>query len=186
VGEAYVGDDDAALLEIDTVVRTEIGPRITGEDILALERPWQLARPATFDILRDRRLGLVACAALDTVSIPTSPRRLRRQGGHARATRLLPRRTRTRQGRDRHDRQGDDDRAVAPVVCRALGDRRTQRGGGRQEAALRTPPPATDHVQCRAEPRALNSLFPPAAWAGKSPLFGGGGGSHAVEVKISD
>ena len=30
------------------------------------QRRWELARPATFDILRDRRLGLVACAAVDT------------------------------------------------------------------------------------------------------------------------
>jgi D-galactarolactone cycloisomerase len=66
VGEAYVGDEDAALLEIDSIVREEIAPRIIGEDIFALERLWQLARPATFDILRDRRLGLVACAGIDT------------------------------------------------------------------------------------------------------------------------
>jgi D-galactarolactone cycloisomerase len=66
VGEAYVGDEDAALLEIDQIVREEIAPRIVGEDIFALERLWQLARPATFDILRNRRLGLVACAGIDT------------------------------------------------------------------------------------------------------------------------
>ena len=66
VGEAYVGDEDAALLEIERIVREEIAPRIIGEDVFALERTWQLARPATFDILRDRRLGLVACAGIDT------------------------------------------------------------------------------------------------------------------------
>ena len=66
VGEAYVGDEDAALLEIDRIVHDEIAPRIIGEDLFALERLWQLARPATFDILRDRRLGLVACAGIDT------------------------------------------------------------------------------------------------------------------------
>ena len=65
-GEAYVGDEDAALLEIDEIVRSEIAPRIIGEDIFAIERLWQIARPATFDILRDRRLGLVACAGIDT------------------------------------------------------------------------------------------------------------------------
>ena len=33
---------------------------------MAIERCWELTRPATFDILRDRRLGLVACACVDT------------------------------------------------------------------------------------------------------------------------
>ena len=66
VGEAYVGDEDAALGEIDAIVRDEVVPRILGEDVYAVERLWQLARPATADILRDRRLGLVACAGIDT------------------------------------------------------------------------------------------------------------------------
>ena len=66
VSEAYVGDEDAALAEIDLIVREEIAPRILGEDVFAVERLWKLARPSTFDILRDRRLGLVACAGIDT------------------------------------------------------------------------------------------------------------------------
>ncbi|MBV8599242.1 MAG: mandelate racemase/muconate lactonizing enzyme family protein, partial [Actinobacteria bacterium] len=66
VGEAYVGDEDAALREIDAIVRDEIVPHVIGEDVFATERLWQLARPATADILRDRRLGLVACAGIDT------------------------------------------------------------------------------------------------------------------------
>ena len=65
VGEAYAGDEDAGLAEIDAIVRAEIAPRLVGEDALAVERLWELARPATFDILRDRRLGLVACACVD-------------------------------------------------------------------------------------------------------------------------
>ncbi len=65
VGEAYCGDEDAGLLEIDEVVRLEIAPRLIGEDGFRLERAWELARPATFDILRDRRLGLVATACVD-------------------------------------------------------------------------------------------------------------------------
>jgi L-alanine-DL-glutamate epimerase-like enolase superfamily enzyme len=68
VGEAYVGDEDAALIEIDRIVHEEIAPRILGEDLFAIERLWELARPATFDILRDRRLGLVACAGIDTAA----------------------------------------------------------------------------------------------------------------------
>ncbi len=65
VGEAYAGDEDAGLFEIDTIVHDEIAPRLIGEDAFAIERCWELARPATFDILRDRRLGLVACGCVD-------------------------------------------------------------------------------------------------------------------------
>lgn len=66
VGEAYVGDEDATAREIEAVLRTEIAPRVTGLDVLATEQCWAAAYPATFDILRDRRIGLVALAALDT------------------------------------------------------------------------------------------------------------------------
>jgi D-galactarolactone cycloisomerase len=66
VGEAYVGDEDAAAREIRDVLLNEIAPRVTGLDVLATEQCWQAAYPATFDILRDRRIGLVAVAALDT------------------------------------------------------------------------------------------------------------------------
>jgi L-alanine-DL-glutamate epimerase-like enolase superfamily enzyme len=65
VGEAYCGDEDAGLLEIDEIVRLEIAPRLVGEDGFRIERAWELTRPATFDILRDRRLGLVATACVD-------------------------------------------------------------------------------------------------------------------------
>ena len=65
VGEAYAGDEDAGLLEIEQIIAAEIAPRLLGEDAFAVERCWELARPATFDILRDRRLGLVACACVD-------------------------------------------------------------------------------------------------------------------------
>ena len=66
VGEAYAGDEDADLLEIDRIIREEIALRLIGEDAFAVERCWELARPATFDILRDRRRGLVACACVDS------------------------------------------------------------------------------------------------------------------------
>jgi D-galactarolactone cycloisomerase len=66
VGEAYAGDEDASLAEIERIIHDEIAPRLTGEDAFAVERCWQLARPATFNILRDRRLGLVACASVDS------------------------------------------------------------------------------------------------------------------------
>ncbi|HTT90796.1 MAG TPA: mandelate racemase/muconate lactonizing enzyme family protein, partial [Acidimicrobiales bacterium] len=65
-GEAYVGDEDASLLEIDRVVREEIAPVIVGHDAMATERCWDAVFPVTFDILRDRRIGLVALAAVDS------------------------------------------------------------------------------------------------------------------------
>src|SRR5215471_1622207 len=65
VGEAYAGDEDADLLAIDRIVHYEIEPLLVGEDAFAIERCWELARPATFDILRNRRLGLVATACVD-------------------------------------------------------------------------------------------------------------------------
>lgn len=66
VGEAYVGDEDAGLIAIDRIIGAEIAPTIVGQDALAIERIWQLTRPTTWDILRDRRLGLVASACIDT------------------------------------------------------------------------------------------------------------------------
>ena len=66
VGEAWTGDEDAALLEIAAIIRDEIAPALIGLDGSHVEACWQAARPATFNILRDRRLGLVACACVDT------------------------------------------------------------------------------------------------------------------------
>ena len=65
VGEAYAGDEDAALLEIENIIQDEIAPLLIGQDGSAIEKLWEVARPATWDILRDRRLGLVACASID-------------------------------------------------------------------------------------------------------------------------
>ncbi len=65
VGEAYAGDEDSSLLEIERIVNDEIAPALVGQDALSVERCWEIARPVTFDILRDRRLGLVASACVD-------------------------------------------------------------------------------------------------------------------------
>ncbi len=65
IGEAYAGDEDADLAEIVRIIEVEIAPRLEDEDAFAVERCWELARPATFDILRNRRLGLVATACVD-------------------------------------------------------------------------------------------------------------------------
>ncbi len=66
VGEAYAGDEDAGLAHIASIICDEIAPALIGLDARAVERCWEVARPATQDILRDRRLGLVACACVDT------------------------------------------------------------------------------------------------------------------------
>jgi L-alanine-DL-glutamate epimerase-like enolase superfamily enzyme len=65
-GEGWAGDEDAGLLDIERIIKEEIAPALDGEDAFAIERCWERARPATNDILRDRRLGLVACACVDT------------------------------------------------------------------------------------------------------------------------
>jgi len=65
VGEAYAGDEDATLDQIDQIVHTELTPALLGMDAMATERCWEAGFPVTFDILRDRRLGLVALAGVD-------------------------------------------------------------------------------------------------------------------------
>ncbi len=65
VGEGYAGDEDAGLADIDRIIQTEIVPELLGQDAFATEKCWSLARPVTWDILRDRRLGLVASACVD-------------------------------------------------------------------------------------------------------------------------
>lgn len=66
IGEAYVGDEDATSVEIVDVLKNEIAPILIGMDAMATEKCWAALYPVTFDILRDRRIGLVALAAADT------------------------------------------------------------------------------------------------------------------------
>jgi len=65
IGEAYAGDEDAGLLDIENIIHDELAPLLLGQDGSAIEKCWEIARPATWDILRDRRLGLVAGASID-------------------------------------------------------------------------------------------------------------------------
>jgi D-galactarolactone cycloisomerase len=65
VGEAYAGDEDKTLLEIAGVITNEIAPRLIGADAFGFERCWELGYPASYDQLRDRRIGLVALASVD-------------------------------------------------------------------------------------------------------------------------
>jgi D-galactarolactone cycloisomerase len=66
VGEAYGGDEVSALGSITNIIREEIAPRLIGMNVAAPHRCWEAAFPVTFDILRDRREGLVALACVDT------------------------------------------------------------------------------------------------------------------------
>lgn len=66
VGEAYGGDEDHSLLEIEAIIRDEITPALIGQDAMSVERCWELARPPTFDQLRDRRYSLVASGIVDS------------------------------------------------------------------------------------------------------------------------
>jgi D-galactarolactone cycloisomerase len=66
VGTAYAADEEHTLHQIVDVARTEIIPRLIGQDAMQIERCWELGYPATFDQLRDRRIGLVALAGIDT------------------------------------------------------------------------------------------------------------------------
>jgi len=65
-GEAYVGDEDASLTQLQAITSTEIAPRLAGLDAFTIENIWLAGYRSTFDILRDRRLGLVALAGVDT------------------------------------------------------------------------------------------------------------------------
>ncbi len=65
VGEAYAADEDKTLGDIVGVIRDEIAPKLIGQDAFSYERCWELGYPATFDQLRDRRIGLVALACVD-------------------------------------------------------------------------------------------------------------------------
>ena len=51
---------------MDVVAHRDRAPRLIGENAFAVERCWELGYPVTFDQLRDRRIGLVALAGVDT------------------------------------------------------------------------------------------------------------------------
>jgi D-galactarolactone cycloisomerase len=66
VGEAYAGDEVEALGAIAYVIAREIEPRIAGTNLMATSHVWHDVYPVTYDILRDRRIGLVAQACVDS------------------------------------------------------------------------------------------------------------------------
>lgn len=66
VGEIYNGDEVDTQVEISRIVREELFPLIEGRDPLLVEAAWADMMPVTRDILRDRRLVIMAIAALDS------------------------------------------------------------------------------------------------------------------------
>ncbi|HSJ29292.1 MAG TPA: mandelate racemase/muconate lactonizing enzyme family protein [Acidimicrobiia bacterium] len=66
VGESYNGDEVHTQHEIGRIVTEEIAPRLSEVDPTMVEQCWQTMLPLTFDILRDRRLVLMAMAAVDS------------------------------------------------------------------------------------------------------------------------
>lgn len=66
VGESYNGDEVHTQIAIGRIVTDEIFPRLRDQDPLMVEQCWNAMLPLTFDILRDRRLVLMAMAAVDS------------------------------------------------------------------------------------------------------------------------
>jgi D-galactarolactone cycloisomerase len=68
VGEAYNGDEPRTQAEIARIIVDELGPLLAGREIPAQAALWNSLLPPTFDILRDRRLVIMAMAAIDSAA----------------------------------------------------------------------------------------------------------------------
>jgi D-galactarolactone cycloisomerase len=68
VGEAYNGDEPGTQAEIARIIVDELGPLLAGREIPAQAALWNALLPPTFDILRDRRLVIMAMAAVDSAA----------------------------------------------------------------------------------------------------------------------
>jgi len=66
VGECYNGDEFETQGEVLKILREEIAPRLVGQSAASPELCWLTALPPTFNILRDRKLGLSAQACVDS------------------------------------------------------------------------------------------------------------------------
>ena len=64
-GVSYAADEDKTLGDIAFVITREIAPNLRGLDAFSYLRCWEKAHVATYDQLRDRRIGLVAVACVD-------------------------------------------------------------------------------------------------------------------------
>ena len=66
VGEIYNGDEVHTQHEIARIITTELQPMLVGRDPLLVEDCWSAMEPLTFDILRDRKLVIMAIACVDS------------------------------------------------------------------------------------------------------------------------
>jgi D-arabinonate dehydratase len=66
VGEVYNGDEDDTQSAVLGIIRDELAPALIGQEAWRVERCWERMLPATFDILRDRRLATSAMACVDS------------------------------------------------------------------------------------------------------------------------
>jgi D-galactarolactone cycloisomerase len=66
IGECYNGDEDDTLVTIKQIVDNEIAPKLLGEDVFNTERCSDIAREATRNSLRDRKLATQAQACVDS------------------------------------------------------------------------------------------------------------------------
>jgi L-alanine-DL-glutamate epimerase-like enolase superfamily enzyme len=66
VGEIYNGDEDESQSAIIRIIQDELAPALLGENAAQIERCWERMLPATFDILRDRKLATAAMACVDS------------------------------------------------------------------------------------------------------------------------
>jgi D-galactarolactone cycloisomerase len=67
-GEAYNGDECDAQATIAQIITAELAPLLTGQELPAPVRLWRSMLPPTLDILRDRRLVIMAMAAVDSAA----------------------------------------------------------------------------------------------------------------------
>ncbi|MDE0118347.1 MAG: mandelate racemase/muconate lactonizing enzyme family protein [bacterium] len=66
VGEAYNGDEPDTQHEIARIILDELQPLVMGRDPLMVEQCWEAMLPPTYDILRNRKLVVMAIAAVDS------------------------------------------------------------------------------------------------------------------------
>ncbi|MGC5629518.1 mandelate racemase/muconate lactonizing enzyme family protein [Georgenia sp. Z1344] len=66
VGLTYNGDEIDTQHEIAAIMKDELFPLIKGKDPLFVEKLWNDMLPVTFDILRDRKLVIMAMSAIDS------------------------------------------------------------------------------------------------------------------------
>ena len=66
VGTSYNGDEPETQHEIARIILDELQPLVMGRDPLMVEQCWDAMLPPTYDILRNRKLVVMAIAAVDS------------------------------------------------------------------------------------------------------------------------